>query len=593
MRNERNELIGAAVQANASGKVDEAERLLRRALELDTSSFEAAFWLSLVLRRKGCRPEALEMARQAVSREAKSEHALNQLGMCLLDAGIAEEAAECFKGAIEIAPNVGPFYENLGQALQALGRHSEAISALRHALAIGPVRPGILLRLGDAYMNEPNPQGAAQCAKSVLQIDQHSAAANLLYARALIADGQVSEGAKLAKQAMSLAPQSAVPVAYYGRALQSLGQIAEAEIQFKRSIQLDSRQGFAYHALVHNHKVTESERPLIEAMATLAKDPGLPLRETVQLEYGLGKALEDLGDYEAAMAHFDSANHIDHTLKVGVAPFNRDQLRETADFLIETFTAEFISDRQFEVPRGDMPLFVVGMMRSGTTLAEQILSSHPNIGGVGEQLFWPENAGSSIKIFESAAPGSKPILDAMRLRRLANSYVDLLNKLSPDCVRVVDKMNTNYLLLGILSIAFPAARIIHMNRHPVDTCISIWATPVANEIDLCADKENLVFAYREYLRVMEHWREVISPERLLDVQYEELVSDQERVTRRMVEFCGVPWNDACLKPQDNIRSVKTPSVWQVRQPMYKTSMQRWRKYESCLGAFAQLLDHPG
>ena len=143
-------------------------------------------------------------------------------------------------------------------------------------------------------------------------------------------------------------------------------------------------------------------------------------------------------------------------------------------------------------------------------------------------------------------------------------------------------------MLGLLHIAFPNARIIHMRRHPVDTCLSIWATPVANGIDLCASKDNVVFAYKAYLRIMEHYRQVLPSDRLMEVQYETLVSDRERITREMIEFCGLPWDEACMKPEENTRSVKTPSVWQVRQPVYKTSMERWRKYEPWLGAFAEL-----
>lgn len=623
-RTDRAVLIKAAAQAHATGRLDEAENIaqglletqstdleallilgivqakrddfaqaaitLRRVLDLEPASFDAAFWLSIVMRRQGRFSEAFAMARLAVDRDGKSEHALNQLGMCSLDIGEGEAAVACFRRAIDLAPRLAPLFDNLGRALQAVGRNREAIVAYRQVLAIGPIRPGGLLRLGDACMMEPEPAEAAKCATAVLRMDPNSAPANLLLARALIADGQVAEGAKFALKAMELAPGNAVPAAYYGRALQSLGQIAEADDQFKRSIELEPRQGFAYHALVHNHKVTEAERPMVEKMAELVQDTRLPRREIIQLEYGLGKAFEDLGEFGIAMSHFDEANRIDHELKVGVAPFEKEQLAGTAAFLIDAFDAGFIARNQIGGSESEAPIFVVGMMRSGTTLAEQILSSHPDIGGAGELLFWPEHAGYSEKLVAHGR-SDDPALDFPRLKRLASDYLELLALTAPGKLRVVDKMNTNYLLLGLLQIAFPNARIVHMQRHPVDTCISIWATPVAKDVDLCGDKENVVFAYRQYLRIMEHWRSVLPANRFLDVQYEELVADQERVTRAMIEFCGMPWDDACLKPQDNIRSVKTPSVWQVRQPVYKTSTQRWRKYDSCLGAFAGLLEH--
>lgn len=570
---------------DVSGAVDAFERIV----ESEPDSFDGSLWLSMALRRQSAFAEALASAGRAVEIDGKNEHALNQLGLCQMDLGLMEQAVLSFKRAVEIAPSMAPIFENLGRALQAFGRNSEAIAAFRQVLAIGPVRPGSLFRLGDAYMMEPDPSGAAQCAHAILRMEPDSVSGNLLLARALIADGLVEDGAKFAKRAMELSPGNAVPVAYYGRALQSLGQIDEADKQFRRSIELEPRQGFAYHALVHNHRVLEEERPTVESMAGLAREGRLPKRELIQLEYGLGKALEDLGDCEAAMGHFDTANRIDHELKIGVVPFQSERLRETADFLIDTFDYGFIERHQVLASDSETPIFIVGMMRSGTTLAEQILSSHRDIGGAGELLFWPENAGSSEKVFSSTLPG-RSTLNAVRLQQLIAAYVELLRKMAPGKARVVDKMNTNYLLLGILNIAFPNAKIVHMRRHPVDTCLSIWATPVANGIDLCGDKRNVVFAYRQYLRIMEHWRSVLPADRLLDVQYEQLVSDRESVTRRMVEFCELPWDEACMRPEGNSRSVKTPSVWQVRQPVYKTSIERWRKYEPWLGPFAELFD---
>jgi len=590
--NEIDTLLASGIAAANGNEFTVASGAFRRILELDPDSFDASFWLAIVLRRQGPVREALSLAQRAVQLDSKNEHAVNLLGMCQLDLGQADAAEVSFRQAIAIAPRMGPFYENLGRALQALGRNGEAIAAFRQVLAIGPVRVGALFRLGDAYMIEPDVAGAAQCARAILQIEPNSAPGNLLLARALIGDGQVNEGAAYANRAMDLAPGNAVPVAYYGRALQSLGRIAEADEQFRRSIELEPKQGFAYHALVHNHKVTEEERPIVEKMIELSSDSSLPRREIIQLHYGLGKALEDLGQFEEAMSHFDTANRIDHDLKVGVAPFQPEQLLATAKFLIETFDSSFIERNQVVASDSEVPIFVVGMMRSGTTLAEQILSSHPDIGGAGELLFWPENAGASQKVF---VPGNSqtPTIDSLRLRALIDAYLGLLSRTAPGRLRVVDKMNTNYLLLGLLHIAFPNARIIHMRRHPVDTCLSIWATPVANDVDLCGDKRNIVCAYQQYLRIMGHWRTVLPPDRFLDVQYEQLVTDREQVTRQMVEFCGLPWDEACMRPEENTRSVKTPSVWQVRQPVYKTSMQRWRKYESCLGPFAELFNEAG
>jgi tetratricopeptide (TPR) repeat protein len=615
-------LLSKAVSANAADRLDDADRysqqilskdpmhpeanlvlgivalkrndaktalpLLSRAATSAPNSSDAAFWFSTALRVSGRISEAVDCAHRAAHLEPTSEHVQNHLGMCLLDAGDGPGAVTAFQAAIELAPNTAPFFDNLGRALQASGRNTEAIATYEQSMKIGPIRPGALYRLGDAYMAEPNADAAAGCARAILRMNPNSAPGNLLLARALIGAGKVDEGAKYAQIAMGLAPGNAVPVAYYGRALQSLGDIEQADEQFKRSIELEPHQGFAYYALVHNHRVKREERPIVDKMLELLQSQNLPPRERIQLEYGLGKSLEDLGEFDQAMRHFDAANQLDTVLKVGVPQFQKHELEETANFLIRTFEERFL---QAHLPSGDpsdLPIFVVGMMRSGTTLAEQILSSHPQVGGAGEQLFWPDRAGAGHKLFDSTL--SK--LDRRRLNALSREYLNLLGSISPGTAKVVDKMNTNYLLLGLLHVAFPNARIVHMIRHPVDTCLSIWATPVAQGINLCASKNNVVFAYEQYLRVMEHWRTVLPKDRLLDVQYENLVSDQETVTRHMIDFCGLEWSNACLQPERNRRSVKTPSVWQVRQPVYKTSMERWRKYEPWLGDFARLLSQP-
>ncbi len=620
------DLIAAASKAQTSGRLGEAESLITRALrsspddrealllagiigvqqnnpatalpplskllELEPGSYDAPFWLSMIMRKHGRRIDALDMARRAVTQDARNEYALNQLGLCCLDLNLREEAVTAFGQACSLVPNGTQFFENLGRALQSLSRTEDAVAAYQRALGIGPLRIPCLYQLGDCYMVLLNAPAAAGCAQAILKINPQSVHGNLLLAQALIADGDVAQGATYALKTMELAPGNAVPVAYYGRALQSLGKISEAEEQFKRSIELEPQQGFGYFSLVHNHKVTEAERPLVEVMRQVAKNPDLPPQEHIQLQYGLGKVLEDLGEYQEAISHFDEANRLDHELKEGVAPFDRDQLKATADFIIKTFTRKFFAQHNeagLSGPDGDLPIFVVGMMRSGTTLAEQIISSHPDVGGAGEQIFWPSRAGSGERMFDfslEAQPLNSPLLLS-----LAKEYIVLLKKIAPGNRRVVDKMNTNYLLLGLLHLAFPEARIVHMCRHPVDTCISIWATPVAIGIDLCASRENIVFAYEQYLRIMAHYRQVLPSNRLLDVQYEELVSNQEKLTRQMVEFCGLPWDEACMRPESNERSVKTPSVWQVRQPVYKTSTARWRKYEPWLGAFASLFEY--
>ena len=222
------------------------------------------------------------------------------------------------------------------------------------------------------------------------------------------------------------------------------------------------------------------------------------------------------------------------------------------------------------------------MPRSGTTLVEQILSRHPDVAAGGELMFWGERV-ASFRV--SASDG----IDPAWVRNAAQDYRSLLTSISSTARRVTDKRPNNFQLIGFIHAVFPRARIIHCVRHPVDTCLSIYFQSFARRMDFAYDRDDLVSSFRQYQRLMAHWRNLLPEDRFLEVKYEELVSNPDKITRGMVRFCGLEWNDACLHSEHNKRAVRTASVWQVRQPVYKTSVARWRNYEPWLGAFQSLL----
>lgn len=220
------------------------------------------------------------------------------------------------------------------------------------------------------------------------------------------------------------------------------------------------------------------------------------------------------------------------------------------------------------------PALIVGMPRSGTTLVEQIVSSHPLVAAGGELTFWTDQR-------ETAAAK-----DAAS--RLAAGYLALLRRIGPGSERVTDKNPFNFLHLGAIRLALPHARFIHVRRDPIDTCLSIYFTRFATPQAFAYDRGDLVFYYRQYERLMAHWRAFIPADRLLEIDYESLIANRESLTRRMIAFCGLPWDAACLAPESNPRLVRTASVWQARQPVYRTSVERWRRYEPWLGELSQL-----
>jgi hypothetical protein len=220
------------------------------------------------------------------------------------------------------------------------------------------------------------------------------------------------------------------------------------------------------------------------------------------------------------------------------------------------------------------------MIRSGTSLLEQILSSHPAITGAGELPFWHQHAAEAYDASGHPAPE--------RLANLARAYRDELARLGPGALRVTDKLPHNYAMLGLIHIAFPEARMIHVRRDPADNCLSVYTTAYQRPPVFAHHRDNIVFAYRQYQRLVAHWRAAMPPDRWIEVDYEDLIRDREGWTRRLIDFAGLEWDDACLRHETNRRAVRTPSLWQVRQPLYTTSIARWKRFAPDIPEFAAL-----
>jgi len=296
--------------------------------------------------------------------------------------------------------------------------------------------------------------------------------------------------------------------------------------------------------------------------------------------YALGKYNDDTRQYDAAFASYERANRLKRQL---AGAFDRDEFSRSVDAIIAAHPAEAMRG-QAGGSGSRRPLFIVGMPRSGTSLTEQILASHPEVFGAGELRFW----GLQVQKHLSSMPSW--MHDVPLLQDIATQYEAELQRHSAAASRVVDKMPGNFLNLGLIHAAFPQARILHTRRNPIDTCLSIYFQGFNNQHTYANDLDDLAFYYREYHRLMAHWRAVLPPEVLLDVPYEELVEDQEGWSRRIIDFIGLEWDERCLDFHETERKVGTASNWQVRQKIYKTSKERWRNYEKFVGPLLPLLE---
>jgi tetratricopeptide (TPR) repeat protein len=296
------------------------------------------------------------------------------------------------------------------------------------------------------------------------------------------------------------------------------------------------------------------------------------------LHFALGKIFDDLADYETAIRHFDEANRLKRAEQV----FDESNLAAVVDRSIGAFPKEEVN----VASESELPILIVGMPRSGTTLTEQILASHPQVAAGGELDFWLRR---TDRIWNQSADQRDPAAGRDAIR----DYLALLTNISPAApVRVTDKMPSNFLHLGLVHGLFPNARIIHCRRNPVDTALSIYFTHFARTHEFANSRNGIVLYYREYQRLMAHWRRVLPPDRFIEIDYERLITDQEGISRRLVAFCGLEWDDACLDFHNTRRRIGTASAWQARQPLYRSSVERWRHYQPWLGEFRELLPQP-
>ncbi|MDR3692706.1 MAG: sulfotransferase [Fimbriimonas sp.] len=574
-------LLTGVIEAKVGDPV-RAIQVLDEVLGIEPNSYFASFWQAHACKKIGKGNEALHAARRAVELSPNDPQGIAQLGICQMDVRLLKDAEENLKKAISLAPNVIPIQYNLSQCLFLRGNLKEGQAVLLQALRNSRQNVESLLKLAQFLLTQNNAHGAEACVRYALDIAPRSDLANLLLARILLEENRSTEAEPCIRVALEQGSTDAQAHAMLGMAVQSLGRLDEAVGSFRKSIEREPRQGYAYFTLVHSKRIVEEDRPMVERMLELVDDPDLPTAQITFLRYGIGKALEDLGEYEGSMAAFDEANRLEATQKFKDRKFDRRQYADSFDRTIRQFSAKFLAQHRTAGSESDVPIFVVGMMRSGTTLVEQILSCHSRVAAAGEQVFWLDN-------WREAMNEPRHELNGDGLRSSAERYLALLQTIAPGAERIVDKMPVNYAGLGIIHLAFPNAKIIHTRRDPVDTCLSIYTTPNRALTEYAHVRENIVFAYRQYLKVMEHWRKVLPADAFLDVDYEALVSNSEPVIRQIVDFCGLEWDDRCLRPHENPRAVVTPSVWQVRQPFYRSSVQRWRRFEPWLGPFGELL----
>jgi tetratricopeptide (TPR) repeat protein len=522
--------------------------------------------------------EAIEALRHAAQVAPGDASILTELGQTYLVVGQLAEALDPLRRALALDPRSAMAYLRLGMALGGLGDAVGAVRAYEQAAALQPSLAEAHYQLGLLHENHGQPQLALACFRRAAGTASEIDLRRMAEARVLVREGREDAAAPLLREVLARQPRNAAALALLGDILAGLGQFEEAETRFEASLALQPHRVETFYNIVQCRRITAEDGDLLQRMDAALQWPGLNDQGRSMVELARGKAFEDLGLYDKAMASFDAAGEA----RARLNPFDLQRFTRSVDTLIGGFDSETLARAHAGASADPTPVFVLGMPRSGTTLCEHILASHPEVVGPGELQFWTTQ-GPTL-----ARTGPKS-LEGTFVADTAALYLRYLRELSSSAARVVDKTPLNFFWIGLIHIVFPRAAIIHCRRRPIDTAISIHQTGFAPWQRFPTGGEDLVGYFRQYQRLMKHWRAVLPTGRMLEVDYETLTASPESEIRRIVAYAGLTWDDACLRPQDNGRTVRTPSRWQVRQPINTGSVDRWRRYEPYLGPLAALL----
>jgi tetratricopeptide (TPR) repeat protein len=529
--------------------------------------------------RAGRPADAIAPLRDAALLQPSNAIIQHDLGLACLEVGHVPDAISALQRAVASNPRYTDAYFRLGIALEQLGNTGGAILAYGRATELLPSLTEAWFRAGALAYTLGHRDKAIGCFRRAAATGGRTSFGRLGEARALLIEDRNQEAEQVLRHTLALDPGNAMAHDLLGNLLSEFGRFDEARECFQRAIEIAPLLAGSYYDLVRCRTITSDDDGLLQRMEAALPTPGLDAAQRLRLHLAIGKAAEDLGDYAFAMQHFDAAD----TVRRGSASFDSAAFSSQIDRVIARCTPKWIA-RASELGSHDAtPVLIIGMPRSGTTLVEQIVSMHPEIGAGGELHFWNQRGAAWQR---SGAAGDETLFVA----EAAADYFALLRAIAPNAARVTDKMPFNFLWAGLIHVTFPRAIIIHCRRAAVDTALSIHQTHFHPSLAFPTGGPELVAYFRGYQRLTGHWRKVLPADRFIEVHYEDLTRAPESDVRRIIKACGLAWHDACLRPEHNPRAVKTPSKWQTRQPIYRTSVARWRRYEPWLGPLRALVD---
>jgi tetratricopeptide (TPR) repeat protein len=565
----------------SQGRLAEAERAFEQSLSYGPNHPLTLTGLGIVRFQLGKHDDAISLLRRAVEQAPREAAIANTLGEFLCRLGRFGEAVPPLQAAIACEPHEAAFHLNLGNAYSGMGRQEEALASFRRAIA---ANPGIREAYNNAGLSLSALQRhdeASALYRKALETDPSYLEAQLNFGISLHVGGRLEEALAAFDAVVASDPRQGAAQVGRGMVLRELGRVEEAREAFEQAVAIEPGNPVYQRALADSKTFLPGDPQIAQMEDILKRAAKLPREDRINLDFALGRAYDDTGRYGEAFVRLQEGN----ALYRAVIAYDEAAELNSLAAVAAAYTPETMNRLKDAGDPSGLPVFVIGMLRSGTTLVEQILSSHPKVFGAGEiGDFGLIAAGGYLP-----AQRTSIALEAENIRSIGTRYVEKLRTLAPQAERIVDKMPTNFMLAGLIHLALPEAKIVHVRRDARDTCFSCYAQMLTQTIQYNSDLGELGRFYRAYDKLMAHWRAVM-PGVMLEIPYEELVGDFEAQARRLVDFCGLSWEARCLDFHKQARKVQTASAYQVRRPLYKSSIGRWRHYEQWLGPLFEALE---
>ncbi|MGD0133084.1 MAG: tetratricopeptide repeat protein [Bryobacteraceae bacterium] len=597
-------MLENALGNHRAGRLAEAEAIYREILTSDANHADALHLLGMIEQQRGQHETAVSMILKAIAINPNVAAFHSNLGTVFQAQGRLEEAGACFERALTLKPDWAEVHSNFGNILhaqgklgeaavcqeralalkpdfaeafsnlgivrQAQGKLAEAVACYERALALKPEYADAHNNLGTAFLDQDRIDEAVMHYERALALKPDFASAHNNLGNALARQNRTEDAKLHYERALALKPDYANAHNNLGNVLKEQGKFGEATAHYGRAIALqpDYAEAHLNRSDIKSFERGDADLAALEALA----HSDLPADKAMYIHFGLAKALDDARDYARAFDHLLQGNR----LKRRQVDYRETQALELFARIRTVFDNSLLDRNQSMGCPSSAPVFVLGMARSGSTLVEQILAGHPQIHAAGELTILE-------KMEHRGFPESVANLDGPALRGLGEAYLSRLPNVASGITRIVDKLPGNFLRIGLIRLILPNARIIHTMRDPIDTCLSCYSKLFTSGLSFTYDLAELGRYYRGYSELMAHWRSVLPPGVMLDVSYENVVDDLEGQARRLIHFCGLPWDDRCIAFHRTGRPVRTASAVQVRQPLFRSSLDRWRHYEAFLG----------